>query len=75
VAARAAELVARNENRRALASPVGSNRTYCKPENKVSLGFVERLNNKVRDFQCRANGLRDQEYLRLMVLTWMLPAL
>jgi transposase len=45
---------------------------YCKPENKVSLGFVEGLNNKIRVFQRRAYGLRDEEYLRLKVLTCML---
>ena len=48
---------------------------YCKPENKVSLGFVEGLNNKIRVIQRRAYGLRDQEYLRLKVLTCMLLAL
>ena len=48
---------------------------YCKPENKVSLGFVEGLNNKIRVFQRRAYGLRDEEYLHLKVLTCMLPAL
>lgn len=48
---------------------------YCKPENKVSLGFVEGLNNKIRVFQRRAYGLRDEEYLRLKVLTCMLPPL
>ena len=48
---------------------------YCKPENKVSLGFVEGLNNKIRVFQRRAYGLRDQEYLRLKVLSCMLPPL
>ncbi|MSP80802.1 MAG: hypothetical protein EXR02_07015, partial [Rhodospirillales bacterium] len=48
---------------------------YCKPENKVSLDFVEGLNNKIRVIQRRAYGLRDQEYLRLKVLTCMLPAL
>jgi transposase len=47
---------------------------YCKPENKVSLGFVEGLNNKIRVIQRRAYGLRDEEYLRLKVLTCMLPA-
>jgi transposase len=46
---------------------------YCDPENKVSLGFVEGLNNKVRVIQRRAYGLRDEEYLRLKVLTCMLP--
>jgi transposase len=48
---------------------------YCKPENKVSLGFVEGLNNKIRVIQRRAYGLRDEEYLRLKVLTCMLPEL
>ena len=48
---------------------------YCRPENKVSLGFVEGLNNKIRVFQRRAYGLRDQEYLRLKVLTCMLDPL
>jgi transposase len=47
---------------------------YCRPENKVSLGFVEGLNNKIRVLQRRAYGLRDEEYLRLKVLTCMLPA-
>jgi len=49
--------------------------TYCKPENKVSLGFVEGLNNKIRVIQRRAYGLRDEEYLRLKILTCMLPEL
>lgn len=46
--------------------------SYSKEENKVSLGFVEGLNNKIRVFQRRAYGLRDEEYLRLKVLTCML---
>ncbi len=48
---------------------------FCRPENKVSLGFVEGLNNKIRVIQRRAYGLRDEEYLRLKVLTCMLPPL
>jgi len=48
---------------------------YCKPEHKVSLGFVEGLNDKIRVFQRRAHGLKDPEYLRLKVLTCMLPPL
>ena len=48
---------------------------YCRPENKVCLGFVEGLNNKIRVIQRRAYGLRDEEYLRLKVLTCMLPEL
>jgi transposase len=46
---------------------------YCRPENKVPLGFVEGLNNKIRVIQRRAYGLRDEEYLRLKVLSCMLP--
>jgi transposase len=49
--------------------------SYCKPENKVPLGFVEGLNNKIRVIQRRAYGLRDEEYLRLKILTCMLPPL
>ena len=48
---------------------------YCQPQNKVSLGFVEGLNNKIRVIQRRAYGLRDEDYLRLKVLTCMLPEL
>ena len=48
---------------------------YCKPENKVALGFVEGLNNKIRVLQRRAYGLRDEEYLRLKVLTCTLPTI
>jgi transposase len=46
---------------------------YCRPENKIALGFVEGLNTKIRVIQRRAYGLRDQEYLRLKVLTCTLP--
>src|SRR5438128_2145050 len=48
---------------------------YCHPQNKVALGFVEGLNNKIRVLQRRAYGLRDEEYLRLKILTCMLPAI
>ena len=48
---------------------------YCRPDNKVALGFVEGLNNKIRVLQRRAYGLRDEEYLRLKILTCMLPAI
>jgi len=48
---------------------------YCQPENKVALGFVEGLNTKIRVLQRRAYGLRDEEYLRLKILTAMLPTL
>lgn len=48
---------------------------YCKPENKVALGLVEGLNNKIRVIQRRAYGLRDAAYRRLKILTSMLPEL
>jgi transposase len=48
---------------------------YCLPENKVSLGFVEGLNNKIRVIQRRAYGLKNEDYFRLKVLTCMLPEL
>jgi transposase len=48
---------------------------HCGAENKVALGFVEGLNNKVRVIQRRAYDLRDEEYLRLKVLSCMLPAI
>lgn len=42
---------------------------FCRPENKVSLGFVEGANNKIRVIQRRADGPRDEEELRLKILT------
>jgi len=42
---------------------------YCEPRNKVKLGFVEGLNNKIRVIQRRAYGYRDEEYMRLKILT------
>lgn len=45
----------------------------CKPENKVALGFVEGVNNTIRVRQRRAYGLRDEESLRVKILTCMLP--
>ena len=35
---------------------------YCHPDNKVSLGFMEGLNNKIRAIQRRAYGIKDQNY-------------
>jgi len=48
---------------------------HCKPQNKVALGFVEGLNNKIRVIQRRSYGLRDEDYLRLKILTSSLPEL
>lgn len=46
---------------------------YCEPRNKVKLGFVEGLNTKIRVIQRRAYGYRDEEYMRLKILTAFLP--
>ena len=43
--------------------------SYCHPGNKVSLGFMEGLNNKIRVIQRRAYGIKDQQYLMLKVIT------
>ena len=49
--------------------------SYCHPDNKVSLGFVEGLNTKIRVIQRQAYGIKDQGYLALKVLTSFLPDL
>jgi transposase len=49
--------------------------SYCEPENKVSLGMVEGLNNKIRVLQRRAYGYRDEEYLKLKIIAAFLPGL
>jgi transposase len=49
--------------------------SYCEPDNKVSLGFIEGLNNKIRSLQKRAYGFHDEPYFRLKILTCMLPKL
>ena len=41
---------------------------------KIPMGFVEGMNNKIRTIQRRAYGIRDEEYLRLKILTTGLPA-
>jgi transposase len=46
---------------------------YCDPRTKVQLGVVEGLNNKIRVIQRRADGYRDEEYMRLKILTAFLP--
>jgi len=43
--------------------------SYCHPDHKVSLGFMEGLNTKIRVIQRRSYGIRDMEYLKLKVLT------
>jgi transposase len=49
--------------------------SYCRPENKVSLGLVEGLNNKIRVLQRRAYGYRGEEYLKLKIVAAFLSPL
>jgi transposase len=49
--------------------------SYCHVANKVPLGFVESLNNRIRQLQRQAYGFRDEEYFKLKILTCMLPKL
>jgi transposase len=49
--------------------------TYCKPPNKVSLGLVEGLNNKIRVIQRSAYGYRDEDDPRLKIIASFLPPL
>lgn len=49
--------------------------SYCHPENKVSLGLVEGVNNKIRVLQRRAYGYRDEKYLKLKIVAAFLPPL
>ncbi|AVP99709.1 hypothetical protein C7S18_22145 [Ahniella affigens] len=41
----------------------------------MALGFVSELSNKIRVNQRRSYGLRDEDDLRLTILTCMLPEL
>jgi transposase len=48
---------------------------YCNPNNKVSLGYVEGLNNTIRVLQRKAYGFRDEQYLAMKIITHFLPPL
>jgi hypothetical protein len=50
-------------------------RTILEEENKVALGFVEGLNNKIRTIQWLAFGFRNEEYFRPRIPTCTLPKL
>lgn len=47
--------------------------SYCHPDHKVSLGFMEGLINKIRVIQRRSFGIRDLHYLSLKVITSFIP--
>jgi hypothetical protein len=65
----------RTENIRRIGKMARLLTAHCRPENKVSPGFVEGLNSKVRVIQPRAYGFQNEEYRRLKILTSMLPAI
>ena len=46
-----------------------------RPESKVALGFVEGFNNKICVFQRRAYDPRDEDLLRVKIVTCTLPEL
>jgi transposase len=48
---------------------------HRQPTHDIPPGFVEGINNKIRVIQRRAYGLRDDEYLKLKMLTFGLPEL
>jgi len=48
---------------------------YCRPTHSFGLGYVEGLNNKIRVLQRKAYGIRDEEYLKLKIVTAGLPKL
>ena len=43
--------------------------SYCHPDHKVSLGFMEGLINKIRVIQRRSFGIQNLEYLKLKIIT------
>jgi transposase len=47
--------------------------SWCKVENRVPLGFVEGLNNRVRKIHARGYGYHDIDHFDLKILTCMLP--
>ena len=47
--------------------------SWCRPENRVPLGFVEGLNSRIRKIQARGYGYTDIEHMDLKILTCMLP--
>ncbi len=49
--------------------------SYCHPDDKVSLGLVEGVNDKIRVIQRKFYGYRDEEYLKLKIIASFLPPL
>ncbi len=49
--------------------------SHCVLGEGIKLGYVEGLNNKIRVFQRRAYGIKDEKYPRLKILTFKLKPL
>ena len=49
--------------------------SYCHPDNKVSLGLVEGVNNKIRVIQPKAYGNRDEECRKVKIIASFGPPL
>lgn len=58
---------------RRIEAPWDGIEAYCHAENQVALGFVGGITNPIRALPRRAGGFRDADYLRLKILTGMLP--
>ena len=47
--------------------------SHCELQHNIKLGYVEGANNKIKVIQKQAYGYRDDEYLKLKILTAFLP--
>jgi len=47
--------------------------SWCKKENRVPLGFVEGLNNRVRTIHAKGYGYHDIDHFDLKIFTCKLP--
>lgn len=48
---------------------------YCRRTHQIPFGFDEGFNNKIQIIPRKAYSLRDEEYLRLRILSSVLPPL
>ena len=61
--------------KRAKGGPFESLAAMIRPENKITLGFVEGLDDKIQVFERRVYSLRDEDCLRRKIVTCSLPEL
>jgi transposase len=48
---------------------------HCHPDKNVRLGLVEGVDNTIRVIQRKADGYRNEEYLKLKIIPSFLPPL